>query len=227
MMERRALSVLLRMQCGDEFGALHAADDLLMHLLREQLLAEGAEQIRGHDDVEPHLSQELALHFVELDIAEHREQLRERAVSHWLVLPHLVREQQGCQEKRPPSTCMQRDVGALLKPAQVDDAHNEGGHTEDALVQDAKDEGAHVRRGAVMHRIGKDPIQISLVVVLDLEEVLEHVVPLHALQHVRVRADVPVEKVYGGAEELRLQRRKALRRLSDPGAIAKTCRLAN
>jgi hypothetical protein len=105
-----------------------------MHLLRQQLLAEGAEEVRLHEHVESNFNQELAFHLVELAVAEHWEELRKAAVAHRLVLPHLVGKQQRRQEQGSPSAGVQGDVRALLEPTQVDHAHDESGHAEDALV---------------------------------------------------------------------------------------------
>jgi len=132
--------------------------------------------------VEPDLTEKLALHPVELSVAQDREQLRERAVSHRLFLPHFVGKEQGSEEKRPPSTGVQSNVRTLLEPAEVDNADNECGNAEDSLVEDAQDEGADVQGRAIVHALRKYSIEIWLVVVvLDLKKQAEHLVALHTL----------------------------------------------
>jgi hypothetical protein len=74
-----------------------------------------------------------------------------------------------------------------------------------------------VQSGAIVNGLWKDAIEIRLILmILNLVEQAEHLVPLHALYHVRVRADVPVEEVYGCTEQLLLQSAEALRGLTIP-----------
>jgi hypothetical protein len=61
-----------------------------MHMLRQQLLAERAKEIRFDEYIESNFNEKLALHLVQLDVAKDWKQFREAAVSDWLVLPHLV-----------------------------------------------------------------------------------------------------------------------------------------
>lgn len=79
-------------------GAVDATGNLLVNRFRQQFLAEGAEQVRLHNHFEPELLQELALHPVEFAIAQDRKELCQGGISHWLILPHLVRQQQRSQE---------------------------------------------------------------------------------------------------------------------------------
>ena len=93
LLERLSLHVV-SLQSGCILGTIHAARDLLVNLLGEQLLTERAEKVWLHKNIEPDLAEKLALHPVQFRIAQHREELGQRAVTHGLVLPHLV-----CEEK--------------------------------------------------------------------------------------------------------------------------------
>jgi hypothetical protein len=59
-------------------------------LFCQELLTERTEEIWLHQDVELELLQEAILHPVELMVVQHREELCQRAVPDWLILPHLV-----------------------------------------------------------------------------------------------------------------------------------------
>mmetsp|Transcript_10870 Transcript_10870/g.26680 ORF Transcript_10870/g.26680 Transcript_10870/m.26680 type:complete len:301 (+) Transcript_10870:323-1225(+) len=183
-------------------------DDLRVDLFRQQFLAEGAEQIWLHQDVEAELFQHEVLQQVQLFVAEHREQFRQAAVPHRLVLPHLVRQQQRDQKQGAPRGGVQRDVGALLEAAQVDDRNDEGRHGEDALVQDGEDERGHVQCRSVVHA-GAEHVREAVLhlsgVVLLLKEVRKRPVLPHAVLHVLVGANVPVEKVDPCTKKLQLQ----------------------
>lgn len=142
-----------------------------MDLFCEEFFAEGTKEVRLHEYMEPDLTEKLALHPVELGVAQHREKLGKRAISDWLVLPHFVGKEQGSEEKRPPSAGMQRDVRALFEPAEVDDTDDKCGHAEDALMEDAQDERADVQSRTIMHALWKYPVEIWLVfVVLHLKK---------------------------------------------------------
>jgi len=56
--------------------ATDATGDLLVNRFGQQFLAEGAEQIWLHEDVEPDLTQEFALHPIQFAVAQNREELR-------------------------------------------------------------------------------------------------------------------------------------------------------
>mmetsp|Transcript_99135 Transcript_99135/g.309212 ORF Transcript_99135/g.309212 Transcript_99135/m.309212 type:complete len:336 (+) Transcript_99135:121-1128(+) len=217
---RNDLYLVRLKRCG-VLRVVHASCDLLVHLLGQKLLAEGAKQVRLNQDVEPDVPKELTLHAVQFGVVQHWEELRQRAVADRFVLPHLVRQQEGSEEEWAPSARMQRDVRALLESAQVYHTDDEGRDAEDPLMEDAQDKRADVQRGAVMHGVREDSVEVWLVVVRNLEEEPEHLVPLHPLQNVRVVPDVAVEEVDGSAQELRLQGTEALRRLTISEGLAR------
>jgi hypothetical protein len=59
-------------------------------------------------------------------------------------------------------------------------------------------------------------------VVLHLKEQPEHLIPLHPLQDIRIRADMPMEEMYGGTQQLLLQGTEALSGFTIPGYCSGT-----
>jgi hypothetical protein len=114
--------------------------NLTLDLLCKQGLAELLEAVRRYVDFELDGGDELILELLQLSVAQNREELRERAVPNWHVLPDLVGYEQRREKKRSPDGGMQCDFRTLLKPAEVEHTYNAFCHTEPPLVKHAQDE---------------------------------------------------------------------------------------
>lgn len=124
---------------------------------------------------------------------------------------------------------MQRDCGVLLELAQIKHANDKFRYVEQALVQDREDERADVVGRAVVQGLGKLSAETGLVyVILHFRIQLERRVALHPLQNLRPFADVPMDVVYSGTQQVSLDAAEWLRLfLATPLLDAMVVRIAH
>ena len=119
-------------------------------LVQEKLTAR-AEFLGCDKQPEIQCVHEDTLQFGQLRIGHDGKELAHAPEQHGLVLPHLVREQEGRDKQRPPSAGAENDLRALPKITEVDDAYDQLGNAESALVKNPEHELAHLVGGADMH----------------------------------------------------------------------------
>jgi hypothetical protein len=202
---------LVHVQRLSVFGLAHALENFRRNVFGEKLLAKGTEKVRLHENVELDPVQKPILHAVQLEVRQHREQLRKGRVPDRLVLPHLVSNEQSRDEEWPPRARMQGNMRRFLESRKVYDRDDERAHGKDSLVQNRENERAYVKGGGVVDTCTENWVKQRLrLLVLNFIEQPEDAVPFHPSYHIGVRPNVPMEEVQTSTEKPLLDLREAL-----------------